>query len=160
MQMHVRFSTRTASVIALMAAMSFTALHADAPATPAEIQKARHDHYHALGEASKKVRDLIRSSKPDFAVLEQAAEHIVDASIDQGRWFPAGSGPEAGKTRALPAVWTKPGEFAAAQKMFSDRAPTLLAAVKAKDVDAVRRAFREVGASCKNCHDTFRAPED
>src|SRR5690606_28031598 len=76
MQMHVRFSTRTASVIALMAAMSFTALHADAPATPAEIQKARHDHYHALGEASKKVRDLIRSSKPDFAVLEQAAEHI------------------------------------------------------------------------------------
>lgn len=156
--MHVRFSTKVGSAIAI--AMSFTALHADAPATPAEVQKARHEHYEKLGEASKAVRDLTRASNPDFAALEKAAEYIVKASINQGQWFPKGSGPEAGKTRALPEVWTKPAEFVAAQKMFSDRAPTLSAAAKAKDVDAVRRAFREVGASCKNCHDTFRSPED
>jgi cytochrome c556 len=158
--MHVRFFTKVGSAIAIIAVMSFTALHADAPATPAEVQKARHDHYHELGETNKAVRDLSRTSNPDFAALEKAAEYIVEASINQGQWFPKGSGPEAGKTRALPEVWTKPAEFVAAQKMFSDRAPTLLAAAKAKDVDAVRRAYREVGASCKNCHDTFRSPED
>ncbi len=158
--MHVRFSTKIGSAIAIIAAMSFTTLRADAPATPAEVQKVRHDHYHELGEASKAVRDLSRASNPDFAALEKAAEHIAEASINQGQWFPKGSGPEAGKTRALPEVWTKPAEFVAAQKMFSDRAPTLLAATKTKDIDAVRRAFREVGASCKNCHDTFRSPED
>jgi len=158
--MHVGFSKKIASAIAIMAAMSFTVLHADAPTTPAEVQKARHDHYHELGEANKAVRDLTRASSPDFVALEKAAEHIVKASINQGQWFPKGSGPEAGKTRALPEVWTKPAEFTAAQKMFSDRAPTLLAAAKTKDIDAVRRAYREVGASCKNCHDTFRSPED
>jgi cytochrome c556 len=158
--MHVSFFTKVCSAIAILAAMSTTALRADAPATPAEVQKARHDHYHELGEANKVVRDLTRSSNPDFAALQKAAEHIVEASIDQGQWFPKGSGPEAGETRALPEVWTKPAEFVAAQKMFSERAPTLLAAAKAKDLDAVRRAYREVGASCKNCHDTFRSPED
>ena len=43
--------------------------------------------------------------------------------------------------------------------MFSDRAPKLLAAAKAKDLDAVTSAFKESGGACKNCHDTFRAPE-
>lgn len=159
--MHVRSSTKVCSAIALLTAMSFTALHADAPASsPAEVQKARHDHYHNLGEASKTIRDLTRGRSPDFAAIEKAAEQVVKASINQGQWFPKGSGPEAGKTRALPEIWTKPAEFEAAQKMFSDRAPALLAAAKAKDADAVRTAFREVGMSCKNCHDQFRSPED
>ncbi len=158
--MHFRFSTKLCFPLAMMIALPFTALHADAPTTPAEVQKARHDHYHELGEASKAIRDLSRASQPDFAALEKAAQHVVNASIDQGKWFPKGSGPEAGKTRALPDIWAKPAEFVAAQKMFSDRAPTLLAAVKSKDIDAVRSTFREVGASCKNCHDTFRSPED
>lgn len=156
--MRVRFSIKLGSAIALM--VGFTALYADVPSTPAEVQKARHDHYEALGEASKAVRDLTRSSNPDFAAIEKAAEHIVKATVNQGQWFPKGSGPEAGKTRALPEVWTRPADFAAAQKMFADRAPALLAAAKAKDISAVRTAFRDVGASCKNCHDTFRSPED
>ena len=159
--MQVRFSIKLGSAIALLAGMSFTALHADVPgSSPVEIQKARHDHYHELGEASKTVRDATRSSNPDFAAIEKAAQHIVKATVNQDQWFPKGTGPEAGKTRALPEIWTRPADFTAAQKMFSDRAPALLAAAKAKDAGAVRTAFRDVGASCKNCHDTFRSPED
>lgn len=158
--MHVSSVRKLGPAIALMTAMSFTALKADTPTSPAEVQKARHDHYEKLGEEFKAVRDLSRRSNPDFAALEKSAQHIVKASINQGQWFPKGSGPEAGKTRALPDIWAKPAEFAAAQKMFSDRAPALLAAAKAKDVNAVRSAFRDVGASCKNCHDPFRSPED
>jgi cytochrome c556 len=129
-------------------------------ATPAETQKARHEHYEELGEAFKSVRDLSKASTPDFAALEKAAAAVNEASVDQGRWFPKGSGPEAGKTRALPEVWSKPEDFLAAQKMFSDRAPKLLAAAKSKDVAAVTAAFREVGGACKNCHDNFRSPEE
>jgi cytochrome c556 len=35
-----------------------------------------------------------------------------------------------------------------------------LAAAKSKDVAAVTAAFKDVGGACKNCHDTFRKPED
>jgi cytochrome c556 len=127
-------------------------------ATPTETQKARHEHYEKLGDNFKTVRDNSRGS-PDFAALEKAAAEIEKASVDQMQWFPKGTGPEAGKTRAMAEIWTKPAEFAAAQKMFADRAPALTAAVKAKDVDAVSKAFRELGGACKNCHDNFRAPE-
>jgi cytochrome c556 len=106
------------------------------------MQKVRHEHYEALGEAFKAVRDNSRASTPDYAALEKAAGAVNQASIDQQKWFPKGSGPEAGKTRALPEIWSKPEDFTAAQKMFSDRAPKLLAAAKAKDVAAVTAAFR------------------
>jgi cytochrome c556 len=104
------------------------------------------------------VRDNSRGT-PDFAALDKAVAVIQKATVDQSQWFPKGSGPEAGKTRALPEIWTKPAEFTAAQKMFSDKAAPLAAAVKARDADAMGKAFRELGASCKNCHDNFRAPE-
>jgi cytochrome c556 len=127
-------------------------------ATPTDIQKKRHDHYEALGEAFKTVRDNSRGN-PDFAALDKAVAVIQKSTVDQAQWFPKGSGPEAGKTRALPEVWTKPEDFAAAQKMFTDKAAPLAAAVKGRDADAVGKTFRELGLSCKNCHDNFRAPE-
>jgi len=128
-------------------------------ATPQEAQKARHEHYEKLGDAFKAVRDNSRGDSPNWAALEKAAAEVVDASVDQQKWFAKGTGPEAGKTRALPEIWTKAEEFTAAQKMFSERAPKLQAAVKSKDAAGVQAAFREVGGACKNCHDNFRAPE-
>ena len=127
-------------------------------ATPAEIQKQRHEHYEALGDAFKSVRDNSRGN-PDFAALDKAMVVIQKSTVNQAQWFPKGTGPEAGKTRALPEIWSKPEEFAAAQKMFTDKAGPLAAAVKARDGDAVGKAFRELGGACKNCHDGFRAPE-
>ncbi len=143
--------------ISVISAAAFAAASVLA-ATPAEMQKIRHEHYEKLGEDFKAVRDNSRGT-PDWVVLEKAAASIEEATVDQMQWFPAGTGPEAGKTRAMPEIWSKPAEFAAARKMFADRAPALTAAVKAKDAEAVGKAFREVGGACKNCHDNFRAPE-
>ena len=129
-------------------------------ATPQEVQKKRHEHYEELGDAFKAVRDGSKASTPDWAAIQKAAETVNEASINQDQWFPPGTGPEAGKTRALPREsGASPRDFKAAQKMLEERAPKLLAAAKAKDVDAVTKAFRDLGGACKNCHDTFRAPE-
>jgi cytochrome c556 len=131
-----------------------------AAASARDQQKARHDHYHDLGDAFKTVRDQSKSGTPDMARIKTAAKVVSEASIDQGRWFPHGTGPEAGKTRALPIIWEKPQDFQAAQKVFMDAAPKLLAAANAGDLGAVKTSFGEVGKACKNCHDTFRGPED
>jgi cytochrome c556 len=146
------------SVIAVAAFVIAAASVVALAATPAEMQKIRHEHYEKLGEDFKTVRDNSRGS-PDWAALEKAAASIQEATVNQMQWFPKGTGPEAGKTRALPEIWSKPADFDAAQKMFADRAPALVAAVKAKDADAVGKAFRDLGGACKNCHDNFRAPE-
>ena len=129
-------------------------------ATPQELQKKRHDHYHELGDAFKAVRDGAKASTPDWAAIEKAAGDVNKASVNQQQWFPKGTGPEAGKTRALPEIWSKPDDFTAATKMFEEKSAALLAAAKTKDADAVNKAFKDTGGACKNCHDTFRAPEE
>jgi cytochrome c556 len=141
------------SVVLTASAVAFAA-------TPVEQQKARHEHYEKLGDAFKAVRDQSKSSSPDWAALTKAADTVEKASVNQPQWFAKGTGPEAGKTRALPVIWEKPADFEAAQKMFAEKAPLLVAAAKSKDVAEVNKAFREVGGACKNCHDTFRAPEE
>jgi cytochrome c556 len=145
------------SVLAISAVIVCASVYA---ATPLEMQKARHEHFEDLGDAFKAVRDGSKAATPDFAALLKAAEIVQKATVDQPQWFAKGTGTEAGKTRALPEIWSKPAEFEAAQKMFADRAPALVAAAKAKDIDAVGKAFKELGGACKNCHETFRSPEE
>ena len=136
------------------------ALLASEPTSAIEQQKMRHDHYKKLGAAFKEVRDESLSNSPDMAKLKHAAAFVTEASMDQGRWFPKGSGPEAGRTRALAVIWSKPEDFLAAQKLFSAAAPKLQAAADSGDVAAVRSSFGEVGKTCKNCHDNFRTPDE
>ncbi|HEY4368140.1 MAG TPA: cytochrome c [Steroidobacteraceae bacterium] len=125
------------------------------------IFKVRHDEYHKLGDAFKTVRDQSQSSTPDMAKIKTAAQVVNDASINQFKWFPAGSGPESGhKTRAKADIWAKPQDFEAAQKRFGAQGPKLLAAANSGDANAVKAQFEETAKACKNCHDTFRAPEE
>ena len=94
---------RSVSALVFTASL-IAAVQVASAATPAELQKARHDHYKELGDAFKAVRDASKSDSPDFAALEKAAETVNKASVDQQQWFPKGTGPEAGKTRALPEI--------------------------------------------------------
>jgi len=144
---------------AVVAASMLPAVVLTAEPSVKELQHARHEHYEELGDAFKVVRDQTRSSTPDLAAIKTAAKKVNDASVNQEKWFPAGTGPEAGKTQAMADIWAKPNEFKAAIKMFSEAAPKLNAAANAGDVAAIKTAFGEVGKSCKNCHDQFRAKD-
>jgi cytochrome c556 len=123
-------------------------------------QKARDHHFHELGDAFKAIRDQNKAPSMDFAVVKKNAKVVSDASVGQEKWFAKGTGPETGKTDALPEIWSKPEDFKAAQKMFADAAPKLLAAANASDAAAVKTAFGDVGKACKNCHESFRKPEE
>jgi cytochrome c556 len=153
-----RFGLVVAVFAVAAAPLAVVAAHDESGAT--EAQKARHHHFHELGDAFKVVRDQTKAASPDFALIEKNAQIVQTATVDQGKWFAKGTGPETGKTRALGEIWKNSKDFEAAQKMFADKAPALLAAAKAKDIAAVRTSFGDVGKSCKNCHDTFRAPEE
>jgi len=146
------FATLLAPALALVA-------QASEPTNVKELQKARHDHYHKLGDSFKVIRDQIRNDKPDLAAIKTAASVVNDAAATQEKWFPAGSGPEAGKTQAKAEIWSKPAEFKTAMKNFSDAAPKLQSAASAGDVAGIRSAFADTGKTCKGCHETFRAEE-
>ena len=114
-----------------------------------------------LGAAFKNVNDELKSDTPQLIVIQLAARQIRDTARNQYNWFPAGSGPQPGvKTRAKSEVWTRAGEFKTAQDSFATEAAAFFQVVAGGDVANIRARSKLLGAVCKNCHETFRAPEE
>lgn len=127
-------------------------------ASPA-IYKARHDNFEAMGRAMKGTADSFKSGSPDIALIRANAAVLADAAPKVTKMFPKGTGVEGNpKSEALPAIWQKPAEFAAANKRLVDATVAFKAAAAGGDLAAVQAAFGAVGGSCKNCHETFRKP--
>lgn len=128
-----------------------------APA-PADVVRTRIAGLRELGAAFKNLSDGLRG-EPQMIMIQQSAREIRNASRAMDGWFPAGTGPRPGlKTLAKPEIWTKPAEFRAAKASFIRAADALQAAAASGNANAIRGAFRQVGGTCKGCHDPFRTP--
>ncbi len=79
---------------------------------------------------------------------------LVDATQDIPSLFPEGS--DFGETDALPSIWEEPEKFAERSRENHEAAIALLEAVEQGDETVVRSAFRDLGQSCRSCHEDFR----
>jgi cytochrome c556 len=130
-------------------------------ATPADTVRARIASYRALGAAFKNANDTIRAGRVRTPAIRAAATQIAGAARSQYGWYPAGSGAQARvKTAAKPEIWTRAREFRAAQDTFARQATAFERVVATGDEAAIRASVRQLGASCKGCHDSFRASDD
>lgn len=59
----------------------------------------------------------------------------------------------------LPVTWEKPEAFRAEQEKFHAAVAELNAQAQTGNLEAIKTAYGNVGASCKSCHDTFRRPK-
>ena len=60
---------------------------------------------------------------------------------------------------ALPAVWEKPEEFKTAEENFHTAVEKLNTEAQSGNLEAIKVAYGDAGASCKACHDNFRRPK-
>lgn len=128
------------------------------PAQIAQIVHARQDHFHALGKATKSLREQIGRANPDWPVIAADTTQIEHLAAALPTWFPAGSGQGHGiKTKARAKIWAQPQAFAAAAKALSSRAQDLAQAVAGRDPRTVRLRARALGQACGSCHHRFRA---
>jgi cytochrome c556 len=128
--------------------------------TPADLIHERQAHYKQMGGAMKAINDQLHASAPSIAAIQQGSRVIVSFAPQLLRWFPRGTGPEAGvRTRALPEIWSDDLNFRRAGATLLIAARALDAAARRGDLDAIRAAVPQVAHACGNCHDTFRAPE-
>jgi len=72
--------------------------------------------------------------------------------------FPEGS--NVGDSEALPLIWEDPEGFEAAVAKLQNATSAFVAAAEEGDQAAIGTAFRNVGMSCRGCHDRYRADED
>ena len=132
------------------------------PATKEAALKLMHDRHEGMediGDATKALSREMKADAPDVAAVRTHAATIARLAPEVSRWFPAGTGPDVGKTRAKAEIWQKPEDFAAKTRAFQGAARSFDAAAKAGDVAAIKASFGELGKTCKACHDPYRAPE-
>lgn len=96
----------------------------------------------------------------DAALASVAAGNLATvASQDQGTfWIPGTDTASAEGTRALPAIWEDPDDFAA---KFSDlqAATRNMADVAGSDLATLQANIGSVTSACSACHQSYRQPE-
>lgn len=124
---------------------------------PKDAVGVRINAYRETGAAFKNINDQLKGDVPAKIMLRSSARTIAGAARDQHKWFPAGSGPDAGvKTKAKPAIWSDAAGFNAAQARFAREADLMVKVVESGDKTQMQKQAKALGQSCSSCHSKFR----
>jgi cytochrome c556 len=122
----------------------------------AAIMHERHEGMESIGNDMKTLHRDLDSDDPNMAAIRSAAADIAKKSKAASGWFPAGTGPEAGKTGAKPDIWQNPQDFAAKLAAFQKTAHQFYATALAGDATGLKTSADELAGTCKACHDKYR----
>ena len=124
----------------------------------AKIMHARHEGMETIGKTGKALNRQLTGSSPNLAAVHAGAAQIADLSRQASRWFPAGTGPEVGKTGAKPEIWQpqNQADFAAKLHNFQVAAAAFNAAAASGDLSLIKARFDSLEGTCKACHDKYR----
>ncbi|HEV2748641.1 MAG TPA: cytochrome c [Allosphingosinicella sp.] len=123
------------------------------------LMKRRHENYEKIGDAMKGITRELKGDEPDLVRVRSGAATIAQLAPQVPSWFPAGTGPDVGKTDARAEIWQKPEDFAAKARAFREAALAFHKAARGSDLAAIRAAHTNLGKSCKGCHDLYREEE-
>jgi len=154
---------RSTAAFALAGALAGCEAEAPEVATPAEAAmiEDRHENFESIGDAFKAIRGQLEQESPDLTVIAAKAEEINTLGQNIEGHFTEKTAREDGyDTEALAAIWEKPEEFDAATQKLLDESSKLASIAAEGDVAAVGAQVKELGGSCKNCHDQFRYDDD
>ncbi len=154
-----KYDMRLALIAA--AALSLSPMVAAADAADDAV-KARRAYFTLMGA---NIGPLAAMAKGDVAYDAATAElHAANlgalGSMTIAPHFPAGTSKadRDGDTRALPAIWSDFDGFAAKAQGFAEAAAALQQ-VAGDGRAALGGGVQQVGASCKACHDDYRAQD-
>ena len=152
---------KTIFLAAAAAACMVTAAAAQLPPAEAAAKiRARQHNYKQMAAAVRSINEQLRSGAPVLAEIRTRSRLIAGFAPQLLRWFPRGTGPEAGvRTRALPTIWSNHRAFTRAGAVLVVASRNFDRAARGGDVAAIRAAWPAVTRACAGCHDDFRAEE-
>jgi cytochrome c556 len=124
-----------------------------------KIMHDRHEAMEGLGKAMKNLHRELESGTPDINVVRAQTATMAGTAAKIPGMFPAGTGPNVGKTRAKPEIWSKKDLFIQKSKDYLAATQAIDAAARAGDLNKVMALHDNVDKACKACHDPFRSPE-
>lgn len=148
----------------LLLSLLTTALGGAAIAAPLSRDAAlkviaqREAGYKEIGKSMRAAKQAI--DKGDAAAARGPANRIAALAARAPGWFPAGSGPEAGKTSAKPLIWKQRADFDSKMKSFGAAAIAFRAVAAGGDLGAMKAAQGRLGQTCGACHEQYRVKDD
>jgi cytochrome c556 len=125
------------------------------------VVKERQDLMETQKDAMKVMGDMARGKVPfDAGAATKAANEIGSTAKKIPDLFPEGSGGEANKSDALPAIWEKWERFKANADDLASASDALAKALGDSAGAEWKPAFQKVGEACKSCHEDFRKKDE
>ncbi|KQW31484.1 cytochrome C556 [Rhizobium sp. Root274] len=120
-----------------------------------EPQTVRQELMKKAGASAGALGAIAKGEKPyDAEAVKTALTNLVEVGKTFPEHFPAGS--ETGlDTEASPKIWENMDDFKAKSAKLTSVAEAQLAAMPA-DQAAVGAALQAIGATCGDCHQTYR----
>jgi cytochrome c556 len=129
-------------------------------ANAAESIRARQSHYKKIGAAMKGINDELKKVAPSTPAIQAHAATIHQFAPQVQGWFPDGSGSDAGvKTEARAEIWSDPEGFKKRTAAFVSAAAAFNQIAQGGDLAAIRTGVKELGGTCKGCHEQFRVDD-
>jgi cytochrome c556 len=122
------------------------------------VMHQRHENMEQIGRSMRAAKQGLDAS--NVAQVRTAAATINRLSAQTPSLFPAGTGPDVGKTHSRADIWAQPHAFAAAMQQFRGASIAFDRAARGNDAAAMKLAHANLGKTCGSCHDRFRTKDD
>lgn len=121
---------------------------------------ARQELLEGMGDAFRALRGQMEG-ETDWAVVLANSETINANAAEFINHFPEGTSMDSGAdTEALAVIWEDPEGFSAAHDRLLEASAGLVEAAGTEDMATFQEAAGNLGGACKNCHDTYRKPQE
>ena len=128
--------------------------------SPQQAFEIRHERYEEMGDSLKAINRELKGGSPDVPRIQREASILATLAAQIPSWFPAGSGADVhAKSRAKAEIWSDAAGFQRAHASYLEQVQRFQQIAQGGDVNAIRPAAAELGKSCGNCHDRYRARE-
>jgi len=146
------------AITAAMLAMTFSSASFAQFAKPDDAAKYRQSSLSVMATHFGRVGGMVAGRIPFDA---KAAQENMDIAVNMSKlpWAGFGPGGEGAtiKHRSKPEIWKEQAKFKDLSDKMQAEFVKVQAATKTGNLDAIKAAFGPAGASCKACHDVYRA---
>lgn len=152
----IRKSLLVSLAVSVVAATTLLGVAIAQDARVAQQVKLRQSAYTVLGAQMGLMGAMASGRAPfDANAFRAAAERAAAMGNYVPELFPAGSITPSSK--AKPELWQQQAEFQRLMKDMQTKVTALATTARGGDLEAIKPAFGATGASCKACHDKYKA---
>lgn len=141
--------------LALAALVGLTACGEVEDTRPGQPVKTRQTAFKEIIRTFEPMGVMLREKRYEEEKFLAMAKRLIERR--DAPWSHFGPDTFYPPTKASERVWQEPERFEQARQQFFTATDKLLVAAQSKDLPSIEKAYEAAYASCKNCHDPFKA---